>query len=98
MILIGGETEKKFADPGSTEYTAAVEELDLSRDTCRVIGRISGPRAYIIAERLDGDNILLVGGWHESSIGDERWYRGAEIFKVPPAQSSDGKHADQGGS
>jgi hypothetical protein len=89
IIVIGGRTDKEFADPETDEYTSTVEEVDLAHDTCRVIGRICAPRASVIAEPLTGNDIFLVGGWHKNSIGDYRWYRGAEIFKVPALQFVD---------
>jgi hypothetical protein len=86
ILLIGGRTTKEFADPDDDEYTSTVEELDLKTNSCTVIGRVNGARAGIIVEPLNGKDLLLVGGWHQNSIGDERWYRGAEIFRVPDKQ------------
>lgn len=84
IFLIGGETESKYADDGTTNLTNSVEELDLQAGKSKIVGRILVPRHGVIAEAVGDREILIVGGWNERSIArDERWWPGAEIFRVP---------------
>ncbi len=87
VIFIGGETKKEYADGGTDNLTNTVEELNLESGKSKVIGKIMVPRHAVIAEVISDRDILVVGGWNERTIArDERWWPGAEIFRVPPRQ------------
>ena len=84
IIFIGGETTKRYADDGTDNLTDTVEELDLQSGKTKVLGRILVPRHHVFAEVISDRDILIVGGWNERTIArDERWWPGAEIFRVP---------------
>ncbi len=84
VIFIGGETTKEFADDGSDNITNTVEQLDLQTGQTTVIGRFMMARHDVVAEVVGDRDILLEGGWNQRSIArDERWWPGAEIFRVP---------------
>lgn len=87
VIFIGGETTKEFADDGTDNLTDTVEQLDLRSGKSQVIGKINVARHGVIAELLGDRDILIVGGWNERQFArDERWWPGAEIFRVPPKE------------
>lgn len=91
VIFFGGETTRKYADNHSDSLTNTVEQLDLSSGKTKVIGRIEMARREVIAEVLNGRDILIVGGWNQREIArDERWWPGAEIFRVPAKDNGSG--------
>ncbi len=84
VIFIGGETTKDFTDDGTDNLTNTVEQLDLQTGLTKVIGRIMVARHDVIAELVGDNEILVAGGWNQRTIArDERWWPGAEIFRVP---------------
>jgi len=84
VIFIGGETTKEFADDGTDNLTNTVEQLDLQSGLSKKLGQIMVARHDVIAELVGDNDILVAGGWNQRSIArDERWWPGAEIFRVP---------------
>lgn len=89
VIFVGGETTKEFADDGSDNLTNTVEQLDLQSGLSKKIGQIDIASHDVIVEPVGDNDILVVGGWNQRTIArDERWWPGAEIFRVPETEKT----------